>query len=79
MKWPENVRCQTVIINTGLSLCTCREDFNLMFESENSTHSVYQLLEEACIALMGVSFTLKGQDGSPPLHKAVYYRTLWSE
>ena len=50
-----------------------------MFESDNVTHSIYQLIEEACIVLMDFSFTLKTHDASMPLHRAVYYRMLWSE
>ena len=50
-----------------------------MFESDNVTHSIYQLIEEACIVLMNFSFTLKTHDGSMPVHRAVYYRMLWSK
>ncbi len=62
-----------------MCVCVCSEDSNLMFESDNSTSSVYQLLEEASIALMNFSFAVRSQEGPAPLHKAVYYRMLWSE
>jgi len=50
-----------------------------MFESENTTASLYQLLEETCTHLLIFSFTQKNQDTPLTLPKSVYYRMLWSE
>ena len=59
-----------------LSILSCRDNFKIMFDSKDSTLTVFQLLEMACIEMMKLSFALKGQEGS---HRHVYYRMLWSE
>lgn len=61
------------------SAATCRDNFKIMFDPSDARSTVFSLLEEACIELMKISFTLKSQEGSQLGHRYVYYRMLWSE
>lgn len=56
-----------------------RENFKIMFDPSDAKSTVFHLLQEACIELMKISFTLKSNEGSQLGHRYVYYRMLWSE
>lgn len=66
-------------LNMTFSATTCRDNFKIMFDPSDARSTVFSLLEEACIELMKISFTLKSQEGSQLGHRYVYYRMLWSE
>ena len=58
-----------------------RENFRVMVEP-NSTPTVFELLEESCVQMMGYSASMRRQETGSPVklsHRQLYHNMLWSE